>query len=146
MIMFSHHLDMLVDDVQYKPDLIMKGTRHVISTIITIRHECWMIYGYQISCGGVNIFENLWYFIGDLLKSPNAAIYREITSVVFGKHNCVRCHCVWIHIHHYNDVIMCAIASQIANVSIVWSTVCSGVDKKKSSASLAFGGEFIGDR
>ena len=41
---------------------------------------------------------------------------------------------------HYNDVIMSAMASQIASLTIVYSTVYSGADKKKhqSSASLVF--------
>ena len=41
---------------------------------------------------------------------------------------------------HYSDVIMSSMASQITDVSIVYSTVCSGADqrKKQSSASLAF--------
>ena len=42
--------------------------------------------------------------------------------------------------HHYNDVIMSAMASQITSLTIVYSTVYSGTDqrKHKSSASLAF--------
>ena len=42
--------------------------------------------------------------------------------------------------HHYNDVIMSAIASQITSITIVCSTVYSGGDQRKheSSASLAF--------
>ena len=42
--------------------------------------------------------------------------------------------------NHYNDVIMSAMASQITGVSIVCSSVDSGVDRRKhqSSASLAF--------
>ena len=41
---------------------------------------------------------------------------------------------------HYSDVITGAMASQITGASIVYSTVCSGVDQRKhqSSASLAF--------
>ena len=41
---------------------------------------------------------------------------------------------------HYTDVIMSTMASQIASMSIVCSTVCSGADQRKhqSSASLAF--------
>ena len=41
---------------------------------------------------------------------------------------------------HYNDVIMSMIASQITNLTIVYSTVYSGADQRKhqSSASLAF--------
>ena len=44
------------------------------------------------------------------------------------------------HLFHYNDVIMSAMASQIPRVSIVYSTICSGADKRKhqSSALLAF--------
>ena len=42
--------------------------------------------------------------------------------------------------HHYNDVIMGAIASQITSLTIVYSTVYSGADQRihKSYASLAF--------
>ena len=50
---------------------------------------------------------------------------------------------------HYNDVIMSVIASQITGVSIVYSAVCSGADKKhRNSASLAFvvTGEFPAQR
>ena len=41
---------------------------------------------------------------------------------------------------HYNDVIISAMASQITNHAIVYSTVYSGVDQRKhqSSASLPF--------
>ena len=41
---------------------------------------------------------------------------------------------------HYNDVIMGAMTSQITSLTIVYSTVYSGVDQRKhqSSASLAF--------
>ena len=41
---------------------------------------------------------------------------------------------------HYNDVMMSAMASQITDVSNVYSTVCSDADQRKhqSSASLAF--------
>ena len=41
---------------------------------------------------------------------------------------------------HYNDVIMGVIASQIISLTIVYSTVYSGADKKKyeNNASLAF--------
>ena len=43
-------------------------------------------------------------------------------------------------IHHYNDVIMDAIASQITSLIIVYSMVYSGADQRKhqNSASLAF--------
>ena len=41
---------------------------------------------------------------------------------------------------HYSDVIMSPMASQITDISIVYSTVWSGADQRKhqSSASLAF--------
>ena len=49
---------------------------------------------------------------------------------------------------HYNDVIMCAIASQNTSLTIVYSIVYSDADQRKhqSSASLALCGEFTGDR
>ena len=42
--------------------------------------------------------------------------------------------------YHYSDVIMIVMTSQMTGVSIVYSTVCSGADKKKyqRSALLAF--------
>ena len=42
------------------------------------------------------------------------------------------------HYRDYGDVIMVAIASQITSLTIVYSTVYSDVDQRKSSASLAF--------
>ena len=53
-----------------------------------------------------------------------------------------------IYALHYREAMMSAMASQITGVSIVYSTVCSGADQRKyqSSASLAFVGEFTGDR
>ena len=49
---------------------------------------------------------------------------------------------VWLlyFLYHYNDVIMSAMASQITNFKIVYSTVYSGADQRKhqSSASQAF--------
>ena len=48
--------------------------------------------------------------------------------------------CWVIPIFHYNDVIMSAMTSQINNLTIVYSAVYWGTDKRKhqSSASLAF--------
>ena len=49
--------------------------------------------------------------------------------------------CGWVVTNsHYSDVIMGAITSQMTSLTIVYSTVHSGVDKRKhqSSASLAF--------
>ena len=45
-----------------------------------------------------------------------------------------------INCHHYNDVIMGTMASQITSLTIVYSTVSSDADQRKhqSSASLAF--------
>ena len=43
-------------------------------------------------------------------------------------------------LHHYNDVIMGLMASQITSLTIVYSSVYSGTDQRKhqSSTSLAF--------
>ena len=49
---------------------------------------------------------------------------------------------------HYSDVIMNAMASQITGISIVYSTVCCGADKKniKAPCHWPLRGEFTGDR
>ena len=50
---------------------------------------------------------------------------------------------------HYSDAIMGAMVSQIAGVSILYQTVCSGADQRKyqSFVSLAFvRGILTGDR
>ena len=49
-------------------------------------------------------------------------------------------HFVQASTYRYNDVIMCAVASQIISLRIVYSTVDSDADwrKHQSSASLAF--------
>ena len=47
---------------------------------------------------------------------------------------------IWlIYKVHYNDVIMGSMASQITSLTIVYSAICSGLDRRKhqSSASLA---------
>ena len=50
------------------------------------------------------------------------------------------CYTRMIARQHYNDVIMSAMASQVTNLTIVYSTVYSGADQRKqqSSVSLAF--------
>ena len=47
---------------------------------------------------------------------------------------------VAVHLKHYDDVRMCAMASQITSLTIVHSSVYSGADqiKHQSSTSLAF--------
>ena len=46
----------------------------------------------------------------------------------------------WFLLTHYNDVVIGAIASQITNLTIVYSIVCLDADQRKhqSSTSLAF--------
>ena len=48
--------------------------------------------------------------------------------------------------HHYDDVTMSLMASQITSLTVVYSTVYSDADQRKhhSSASLALCGEFTG--
>ena len=56
-------------------------------------------------------------------------------------------HSICVCYFHYSDVIMSAMASEITGVSMVCSTVCSGVDHRKhpSSVSVAIVREFTGD-
>ena len=50
--------------------------------------------------------------------------------------------------HHYSDVIMASMASQITSLTTVYSTVYSGADKKniKAPRHWPLCGEFTGDR
>ena len=71
-------------------------------------------------------------------------MYSHNVETAFG---CV----IWVPVrilHHYDDVIMGAIASQITSLRIVYSTDYSKADQRKhqSSASLALCGEFTEDR
>ena len=54
--------------------------------------------------------------------------------------NSVLGHCAQSHAKHYSDVVMGTVVSQITSLTIVYSTVYSGVDQRKhqSSALLAF--------
>ena len=68
--------------------------------------------------------------IYELVLAPNFRCTTYYWSTVFDK-------CA---IPHYGDVIMSAMACQTTGVSIIYSTVSSGVDQRKhqSSPSLAF--------
>ena len=55
-----------------------------------------------------------------------------IYCVVWWTSNCI-CTVNVISCCHYNDVIMSAMASQISSLTIVYSTVYSGVDHRKKS-------------
>ena len=79
-----------------------------------------------------------------------------VQQLCFHIRNAARCHDLfgqfeWRHLindgespiaeeTHYSDVIICATASQITSLTIVYSTVYSGADRRKhqSSASLAY--------
>ena len=75
-----------------------------------------------------------WHHRREFLRS--ASIFFQETLKQHSRHDT---QCFWMH---YNDVIMSAMASQIIGILIVYSTVCSGADKRKhpSSASPAFVG------
>ena len=68
---------------------------------------------------------------GDEFTGNDSVLTDFLTSwSLWNKHEC----------HHYNDVIMGVMASQITSLTIVYSTVYLGADQRKdqSSASLAF--------
>ena len=80
----------------------------------------------------------LWEFQAETLYGQRVQSF-SLTPVLtdfltswslWNKHQC----------HHYNDVIMGVMASQITSLTIVYSTVYLGADQRKdqSSASLAF--------
>ena len=68
-------------------------------------------------------------------KTNNVFLIKTINNRVF-----INSLVNWFSRRHYNDVIMGAIASQITNLTIVYSTVYSDADQRKhqNSVSLAF--------
>ena len=81
----------------------------------------------------VNGFDNFWTVISCIM-------HMQISSG-------------FVHLYvaavHYSDVILGPMASQITNLSIVYSAVYSGPDKKKPIKALCHWplcGEFTGDR
>ena len=77
------------------------------------------LYGYCI----------LAFIAGFQILSANL---ESVENVVFQYSECV-CACIiyMCRLAHYGDVIMSALVSQIAGVSIVWSTVCSCTNQRK---------------
>ena len=46
---------------------------------------------------------------------------------------------IWTNCWHYSDVIMGSIASQITSLTIVYSSVYSGADRRKQQSSVSLG-------
>ena len=100
--------------------------------VIEISLEC-ILYG-------LNVFLMVDIVSGNgLLPPDNTPLPGTLLNKI---HNAI-CH---HKATHYSDVITSAMASQITGVSIVYSTICSGDQRKHHSASLAFWGESTGDR
>ena len=85
-----------------------------------------------ISMPGLHIYSN---FNFDCTLVVCAAIVAYVYFISSECENAYR-----IFLYHYSDVMMCAMASYITAVSIVYWTLWSGADHRKhlSSASLAF--------
>ena len=77
---------------------------------------------------------------GDLIQSRSRISMKHLSILTVSHMSSVPREISFIVLNHYSDEIMSAMASQITDVSIVYSTVCAGADQRKhqSSASLAF--------
>ena len=96
---------------------------------------------------------SLWRHCNDASFKLFCLILRVLDLV----YEALRCICTLYHFSkrtgtgswkHYNDAIISAMTSQITSVSIVYSTVCSGIDQIniKAPCHWPLWGEFIGDR
>ena len=78
-----------------------------------------------------------WYSLVILCSSSNAPIFLAWKGKAWGIF--VNSQTNYLHLPfvlftvHYGDVIMSTMASQITGISVIYSTVCSGVGQKKSS-------------
>ena len=72
--------------------------------------------------------------------SESLSVYTQTNTGYIGQSKFTQCRRQNVSQFHYNDVIISAMASQIASLTIVYSSVYSGADQRKlqSSASLAF--------
>ena len=128
--------------------------RSVILNIKRHGTETWsallaLFYGNPLITGGFPLREPATdSFDVFIVVSPRKLLNKQSSCRWFEALQCMnRHHLFWPMFvaarrfcKHYSDVIISAMASQITGVSIVYSTLCSGADKRKhqSSASLAF--------
>ena len=80
-----------------------------------------------------NVQYQAWWYFSDQISVPKldpCSLMYRLPEYTFGVE----------YLNHYSDVTMCAMASQITSLAIVYSAVYSGADQRKhqSSASLAF--------
>ena len=87
--------------------------------------------GSRSTTGNCNVCSIAW----SNYQQQSPALHAKATSSIL---TCVYWKEKWGH--HYGDVIVTAMASQITSLTIVYATVYSGEDQRKhqSSASLAF--------
>ena len=117
--------------------LFWKTNCHLYSTLIILLHKAHLTRHQQ--------------YLGDIHGLIQKRRNSSVLAVALGQF-CMKSSMSHCHIgakklpestltqFHYSDVIMSAMASQITSVPIVYSTVCSGADKRthRSPASLAF--------
>ena len=118
----KYHLRLFVNDV-------------ILGIDSTFVHICENLYNYpcRLKMGSTE-FKRCETYVCYLLHTD--IHYMEVSLIGF--RNCQ--HGNWVSDAHYSDVIMTTKASQITSLTIVYSTVYSGIDQRKhqSSASLAF--------
>ena len=123
----------------------------VVSQLIAVSHmmaisACWSRYTIS-HCAVNHMYYAHEFFVLFLLWLATGWFYPHIfrvSSLVWGQHanylvssiNSPLCH--WRILpknrwHHCNDVQMREMASQITSLTIVYSTVCSGADQRKTS-------------
>ena len=132
----------------------MSGTRYIINTGVNLSYRLMIIIIRLCMLLCTRILKDASLALGKRCDAPKIYDICHDANFVFTgdtgscHHNSEWCVCVCntdqcktaTNTHHYSDVIMRAMMSQITGVSIVCSTVCSGADQRtlQSSASLAF--------
>ena len=129
---------------------------HDVSWCVTSRPVNQLLYIRKIQIKVLDVMFLLWSHIHQQRKT--ASMCWENKNIIgaksgdidyFGKTQEIAYITIYVLIRkQYSDATMDAMASQIISYTIVWSTVYSVTDqgKHQSSASLAFSGEFTGDR
>ena len=119
---------------------------HLVSLSITLstfaRSLSFQLGGVEIKYVNKGVHGRLSFKRNFHLRHRNKANKKIFESISVGHNeNSSFVLSLYVILHHYCDVIMGAMASEITSLTIVYSTVYSGANQRKhqSSVSLAFG-------
>ena len=124
----EYHIQRLCQGIYYHLSLLRRLRRIFPRNLFTVYFD-------NMNCRGTDLVKslNLYTILWNKRRFSRNTDCTNLPSWSY-------CHEFWWLWHHYNDVIMGAIASQITSLTIVYPVVYSDADQRKhqSSTSLAY--------